>query len=54
MSINFNSFKDADEIRSMRRKSDNIEFMTSSETDEIIEELLQKYRKGLKESVRRS
>ena len=58
MSINFNSFKDADEIHSMRRKSDNIEFMTSSETDEIIEELfkslLQKYRKGLKESVRRS
>ena len=58
MSINFNSFKDSDEISSMRRKSDNIEFMTSSETDEIIEELfkslLQKYRKGLEESVRRS
>ena len=43
MSINFISFKDSDEIRSMRRKSDNKEFMTSSETDETIEELFKSF-----------
>ena len=43
MSINFISFKDSDEIRSMRRKNDNKEFMTSSETDETIEELFKSF-----------
>ena len=40
MEINFISSKpDSDETRTMRPKSDNIEIMIGSETDEIIEEL---------------
>ena len=58
MSINFISSKDSDETRTMHTKSDNIEIMMSSETDEIIEELfkslLQRYQEGLKESMRES
>ena len=50
MSINFISFKDSDETPNMRTKSENIEIMMGSETDEIIEELfkslLQIYREG--------
>ena len=50
MSINFISFKDSDETRNMRTKSDNIGIMMGSETDEIIEELfkslLQIYQEG--------
>ena len=42
----------------MRTKSDNIEIMLGSETDEIIEELfkslLQKYQEGLEESMKGS
>ena len=41
MSISFISCKDSDETRNMRTKSDNIEIMMSSETDEIIEELFE-------------
>ena len=58
MAINFIYSKDSDEIRIMHTKSDNVEIMTGSETDEIIEEvfksLLQRYQEGLQESMRRS
>ena len=51
MAINFISSKDFDETRTMHTKSDNIEIMMGSETDEIIEEifqsLLQRYQEGL-------
>ena len=58
MAINFISSKDSDETRTMRTKSNNVEIMMGSETDEIIEELfksfLQKYQKRLEESMRGS
>ena len=58
MSINFISSKDSDEIRNMCTKSDKIEIMTASETEEIIKELfkslLQKYQERLEESMRPS
>ena len=42
----------------MHTKSNNVEIMTGSETDEIIEDLfescLQKYQEGLEESTRGS
>ena len=57
MSINFISSKDSDETRNMHTKSNNIEIMMGSETDDIIDELfeslLQKYQEGLEESMRR-
>ena len=50
MTINFVSSKDSDEIRTMHTKSNNVEIMMGSETDEIIEQLfkyfLQKYQDG--------
>ena len=56
--INFISSKDSEETRNMSTKSDNIEIMTGSETDEIIEELfeslLQRYQEGLEESMKGS
>ena len=57
MAINFISSKeDSDETHTMRTKSDNIEIMLGSETDEIIEELfkslLQRYQEGLEETMR--
>ena len=39
VSINFMSFKDFQETRSMHTKSHNVEIMMGSETDEIIKEL---------------
>ena len=59
VAINFISSKpDSDETRIMHAKSDNIEIMTGSETDEVIEELfeslLQRYQRGLEESMRGS
>ena len=39
MAINFISSKDSDETRNMHTKSNNIEIMIGSETDEIIEDL---------------
>ena len=58
MSINFISSKDSNETRNMHKKSDNIEMMMCSETDDIIGEffksLLQKYQEGLEELMRRS
>ena len=39
MTINFISSKASDETHTMQTKSDNIETMIGSETDEVIEEL---------------
>ena len=58
IAINFISSKNSDETRTMHSKSDNIEIMMGSETDEIIEEcfesLLKGYEKVLEESMRGS
>ena len=59
MIINFVSSKDdSDEIHTKHTKSDNIEIMMGSETNEITEELfksfLQRYQGGLEESMKRS
>ena len=58
MAINFISSKDSDETPTMHTKSNNVEIMMGSETDEIIEDLfesfLQKYQEGLEESMRGS
>ena len=43
MAFNFISSKDSDETRTMHAKSDNVEIMTGSETDEIIEELFKSF-----------
>ena len=55
MSINFISFKDSDAAQNKHTKSDNIEIMMGSETDDIINKLfksfLQKYQEGLEESM---
>ena len=39
MAINFTSFKDSDETRTMYTKFNNVEIMMGSETDEIVEDL---------------
>ena len=56
MSINFTSSKDFDETRNGRTKSDNIEIMMVSATDDITDELfgslLQKYLEGLEKSMK--
>ena len=58
MAINFISSKDSDETRTMHTRSNNVEIMDGSETNEIIEDLfeslLQKYQEGLEESMRGS
>ena len=58
MAVNFISSKDSDETRTMHTKSNSVEIMMGSETDEIIEDLfqsfLQKYQEGLEESMRGS
>ena len=58
MAINFISSKDSDETRTMHTKSNNVEIIMDSETDEIVEEpfesFLQKYQEGLEESMRGS
>ena len=58
MAINFISSKDSDETRTTHAKSNNVEIMMGSETDEITEDLfeffLQKYQEGLEESMRGS
>ena len=58
MQINFISSKDSEETRTMHAKSDKIEIMMRSETDDIINELfeshLQRYQRGLEESMRGS
>ena len=57
LAINFIFSKEySDKIRTMHTKSDNIEIMMGSETNEITEELfkfiLQRYQEGLEESMR--
>ena len=56
MTINFISSKGSDDTRTMHTKSNNVEIMIGSETDEIIEDLfeslLQKYQEGLEKSMR--
>ena len=56
MSINFISSKDSDETQTMHTKSNNVEIMIGSETDEIIEDLFesffQKYQERLEYSMR--
>ena len=58
MSINFISSKHSNETRTVHTKSGNIEMMIGNETNEVIEELfdslLQKYQKGLEESMKGS
>ena len=58
MSINFISSKDSDEARNMHTKSDNIEIIIGSETNDIVEELrkslLQNYHNNLEESMKGS
>ena len=58
MAINFISSKDSDETRTMHTKSNDVEIMMGSKTNEIIMELfksfLQKYQEGLEESMRGS
>ena len=58
MRINFISSKDSGETRTMYTNSRNVQTMTGSKTDDIIEELreslLQKRQEGLKESMRGS
>ena len=53
MSVNFISSNGSDQTRNMHAKSNNIEIMMDSETDEIIDELfeslLQNYQKDLEE-----
>ena len=48
MSINFISSKDSDETRNMHTKSNNIEIMMGSQTNNIIEELLNLFCKDVK------
>ena len=58
MSINFISYKDFDAAQSKHTKSDNIEIIIGSETDDIInklfESLLQRYQEGLEKTMKRS
>ena len=55
MAINFISSKDSDETQTMHTKSNNVEIIIGSETNEFIEDLsesfLQKYQEGLEESM---
>ena len=56
MTINFISSKDSDETRTMHAKSNNVEIMIGSDSNEIIKDLfesfLQKYQERLEESMR--
>ena len=46
--VNFISSKDSDETRNMRVKSNNVEIMMGSETDEIIKELYKSILQSIK------
>ena len=58
MAVNFISFKDSDQARTMHTKSNNVEIIVGGETNKIIEEtfesLLQLYQKNSEESLRGS
>ena len=48
MTINFIFSKDSDETRTMHTKSNNIEIMMGSETDEIVKDLFEFFCKNIK------
>ena len=48
MATNYISSKDSDETRTMHTKSNNVEIMISSNTDEIIEDLFEFFCKNIK------
>ena len=48
MSINFISFKDSDEIRTLHAKSNNIKIVMGNKTDEIIDNFLSLFYKIIK------
>ena len=48
MSINFISSKDSDETRNIHTKSNNIEIMMGSQTNDIIEEIFESSFKDIK------
>ena len=58
MAINLISSKDSDEPCTMHAKSNKVEIMMGSETNEIIEDFfkafLQRYQEGLEQSLRGS
>ena len=54
MAINFISFKDSNETRTMHTKSNNMEIMIGSETYEIIRELFESLFAKISESMRGS
>ena len=58
MSINFISLKDSNEVRTMYRKSDNVDIMAGVDTNDVVEELfkstLERYQTGLQGSMRGS
>ena len=58
MVINFISYKDSNETRTMHTKSDNIEIIIGNETDEIIKKNfqspLQRHQEGLEKSMKES
>ena len=54
MAINFISSKDSDETRTMHAKSNNVEIMLGSETDEIIKELFKIFFAKISRIVRRT
>ena len=58
MKINFISSKNFNDTRDVHNKSDNVEIMMGAETNEIIKNLfnslLQRYQKGLEESMKGS
>ena len=54
MAINFISFKDSNETRTMHTKSNNMEIMIGSETYEIVRELFESLFAKISESMRGS
>ena len=53
MAINFISSKDSDETRTMRTRSNNVEIMVGSETNEIIKDLFESFFAKISKRVRR-
>ena len=53
IAINFISSKDSDEVLTAHIESDNIEIMVGSETDEIMEEILETLLQRYKKKIRR-
>ena len=48
MAMNFISSTDSDETRTVHTKSNNVEIMMGSETDEIIKDLFESFCKNIK------